>query len=156
MVVDIGNTNIVCAVYKSGQAVWSVRLTSNRMKTSDEYFAMLNSMMRNYHNSLIGNGQENSNNFSTDEIQYVALGSVVPELTRVWRHLFRKYFSATVYEIDGLSPLGLQYKIKDPSFIGADLVANAFAAWKKYKSSAIVIDLGNRYNYSRSQLQGCI
>jgi len=136
MVVDIGNTNIVCAIYREGQAIWSVRLSS-RMNTSDEYYAMLSSMIREL--PLNSTGKQT---IAINEIEYIALGSVVPELSRVWKHLFQKYFSAKVYEIDGLSALGLKFKVKNPSYIGADLIANAFAAWKKYQCSTIVIDLG--------------
>jgi type III pantothenate kinase len=66
----------------------------------------------------------------------------VPELTRIWHHLCQKYFSAQVFTINGYTPLGLSYDVADPGFIGADLIVNAFAAWQKYQSACIIIDLG--------------
>ena len=127
LVVDIGNTNIVCAIYEHGKISWSVRLASDRMRPADEYYGLLCSMDKD--SRLLG-------------VKYVALGSVVPELTRIWKHLLAKYLPARVIDINGHSPLGIKYKVADPGFIGADLVANAYGAWKKNRQSAIIIDLG--------------
>ncbi len=127
LVVDIGNTNIVCAIYEQGKLCWNVRLASERMRTADEYFTLLKTL---------------DMEASLPKVEYVALGSVVPELSRIWKHLLAKYVPAKVIEINGHSPLGIVYKVPDPGFIGADLIANAYAAWKKNRQSCIVIDLG--------------
>ncbi len=142
LVVDIGNTNIVCAIYLAGKAVWTARLFSSHQKTADEYHAILSSMLAEMPVQTTGSEFPVASAIRRENIAYIALGSVVPELTRVWKHLFRKYFPAELIEINALSPLGLKYKVKNPSFIGSDLVANAFGAWHKYSSSAIIIDLG--------------
>ncbi|MEN6444590.1 MAG: type III pantothenate kinase [Candidatus Cloacimonas sp.] len=135
LVVDIGNTNIVCAIYRQGKSVWTVRLKSCQDRTSDEYYVLLSELMASSSSSedIIP---------TLKDIRYIALGSVVPELTRVWKHLFGKYFSAEVYEINALSPLGISFRVDNPSFIGADLIANAYAAWQKYEKSCLIIDLG--------------
>ncbi|MDZ4121551.1 MAG: type III pantothenate kinase, partial [Candidatus Cloacimonadaceae bacterium] len=127
LVVDIGNTNIVCGIYEQGNLTWFARFQSSRNRTADEYYSLLSPLL---------------NGCALSSIRYIALGSVVPELTRIWLHLFQKYTSATVFETNGKSDLGLSFRIPDPGFIGADLIANAFAAWKKYAKNAIVIDLG--------------
>lgn len=127
LVVDIGNTNIVCAVYKSGEPIWTARFQTQRERTADEYFSLLSSLSRDF-------------DFGT--IHFVALGSVVPELSRIWKHLISRHLAADVYDINGLSDLGLSYKSTSPQSVGADLVANAYAAWQKYGQNAIVIDLG--------------
>lgn len=139
LVVDIGNTNIVCAIYHEGVSVWTVRLQSNREKTADEYYALLNSMITEI--PFVGT-EQNTNPLRSKDIRYICVGSVVPELTRVWKHLFRKYFTAYLIEVNSLSPLGMKFKVPNPEFIGADLIANAYSAWKKYDSSAIIVDLG--------------
>jgi type III pantothenate kinase len=109
LVVDIGNTNIVCGIYENDKLTW---------------FA-----------PLLGD-------YSLKSIHYVAIGSVVPELSRIWIHLFQKYSSARIVDIKATSPLGLTYMVDNPSFIGADLVANAYGAWKKYHTNCIIVDLG--------------
>ena len=135
MVVDIGNTNILCAIYLEGEPFWTARFTSSRNKTSDEYYILLSGLMES---SVLPEGEK----IAIQDIHYVALGSVVPELTRVWRHLFSKYFKVEMYEINALSPLGISFRVENPSFIGADLIANAYAALHKYKNSSIIVDLG--------------
>jgi len=127
LIVDIGNTNIVCGIYENGKLGWFARFQSSSKRTADEYYALLKPLMGSY---------------CLEAIEQVALGSVVPELTRIWLHLFQKYAKAKVYEINGYSKLGLSYPISDPGFIGADLIANALAAWKKYMANCLVIDLG--------------
>ncbi|MFO8145618.1 MAG: type III pantothenate kinase [Candidatus Syntrophosphaera sp.] len=127
LVVDIGNTNITCGIYAGGEMAWFARFFSSTNRTADEYFSLLDILLKD---------------IKTESVNVVALASVVPELTRIWQHLFQKYFTAEVLEITALADLGLTYKVSDPSFIGADLVANAFGAWKKYPGDCIVIDLG--------------
>ncbi|MDD2331040.1 MAG: type III pantothenate kinase [Candidatus Cloacimonetes bacterium] len=127
LVVDIGNTNIVCGIYKEEKLSWFARFQSSRKRTADEYFSLLEPLLKGY---------------ELNTIAYVALGSVVPELSRIWLHLFQKYSSAKVVEINAYSDLGLKYPAEDPGFIGSDLVANAYAAWQKYQSNCLIVDLG--------------
>ena len=128
LVVDIGNTNIVCGVYKTDTLHWHARFKTDRCATSDQYFAYLSALKKNAWNVC--------------DINCIVIASVVPELTRIWHHLFQKHFSAPEHHINANSGLGLSYCVFDPSFIGADLIINAFAAWKKYLSTCIVVDLG--------------
>ena len=128
LVVDIGNTNIVCGVYKDDTLIWHVRLRTDRGRTSDEYFGLLTSIKGNV--------------WAVELIRHIAIASVVPDMTRMWLHLFNKYFPVKACIIDGYTPLGLSYVVDDPGFIGADLIVNALAAWKKYKSTCIIIDFG--------------
>jgi len=135
LVVDIGNSNIVCAIYMKGKSVWTARLTSFKENTSDEYYVLLSKLLESTTLSEVYK-------LGLKDIPYIALGSVVPELTRIWKHLFSKYLQAKVYEINALSPLGISFRVDNPAFIGADLIANAYAAWQKYRTSSIIIDLG--------------
>lgn len=127
LVVDIGNTNITCGIYTGVEMTWFARFFSSANRTADEYFSLLDNLLKDVRTQNVG---------------MVAMASVVPELTRIWQHLFQKYFKVEVLEITALSDLGLTYKVRDPSFIGADLIANAYGAWKKYPGDSIVIDLG--------------
>lgn len=56
--------------------------------------------------------------------------------------MFQKFLSAEIWELTAFSVPGLSYKVPDPSFIGADLVANAYGAWQKYQASCLILDLG--------------
>jgi type III pantothenate kinase len=127
LVVDIGNTNITCGIYQQDKMAWFARFFSSTHRTADEYYSLLKPLLAN---------------IEVDSIKTIAIGSVVPELMRIWQHLFQKYLKAEVRELNALTAPGLSYKVPDPSFIGADLVANAYGAWKKYSTNCIIIDLG--------------
>lgn len=127
LAVDIGNTNIVCGLFEGDRLVRSVRFHSSLNRTADEYYSLLLPFF-----------SQSGCNLPID----VIIASVVPELTRMWQHLFSRHYGITAQILTAHSPLGLKYRVADPSFIGADLIVNAFAAWQKYKGSAIVIDLG--------------
>ena len=140
LAVDIGNTNITCGIYQSGTLTWFARFFSSPNRTADEYFSLLKPLLQD---------------ISAGSIASIALASVVPELTRIWQHLFQKYLRAEVWELTALSVPGLSYKIPDPSFIGADLVANAYGAWQKYGSSCIILDLGTATKVQFVTGEGC-
>ena len=127
LVVDIGNTNIVCAVYEQDKLKNRYRIETDPNSTVEDLYSHLKAAISDY---------------SLKEFKSVALGSVVPKLGKTFKAMTDLYLSAKLYEINGLSPLGLRYLIKEPALVGADLVANAFAAWKKYQSSTLVVDLG--------------
>jgi len=128
LVVDIGNTNIVCGLYARQTLKWHARLQSSSKRTADEYYALLASLWNDH--------------YQIGRIKYVTMASVVPELTRIWHHLFQKYLQVNVVEINGYSPLGLSFKTADPGFIGADLIVNAYSAVHKYNATCIICDLG--------------
>jgi type III pantothenate kinase len=128
LAVDIGNTNIVCGVYRNDVLIWHSRFKTDRNRTSDEYFSFLSSLKRDA--------------FSFEQINRIAIASVVPDMTRMWQHMFEKYFEVKAIVINGYSPLGLTFVTDDPGFIGADLITNAFAAWQKYKTTCIIVDFG--------------
>jgi len=127
LVVDIVNTNIVCGLYQGSELVRSARFHSSCDRTADEYYSLLVP-------SLFG--------AELMDLSAVIIASVVPELGRMWQHLFLRHFDLRATFVTAHSPLGLKYKVANPSFIGADLVVNAFAAWQKYQKPAIIIDLG--------------
>jgi len=127
LVVDIGNTNIVCGLFAGKELIRTARFHSSVNRTADEYYSLLMPALREA---------------EAINITEVVIASVVPELTRMWQHLFLRHFDIAATVITAHSDLGLKYRVADPDFIGADLVVNAFAAWQKYRSSAIIIDLG--------------
>ncbi len=127
--VDIGNTHIACGIYHEDALKHSWRIGTDASKTEDEYFSVLD---RLFDHAGIG----------MDQIGYVALSCVVPPLTRVFDHITAKYFNAQFLNVNSATNTGLTYPMEDPSYIGADLIVNAYAAWKKYQDHCIVCDFG--------------
>lgn len=128
-VIDIGNTHIASALYRAGKLERLWRVGSDPRRTEDEYFVTFQRLIKQC-------------GCRHEDVRVCAVASVVPELTRVFRHMIDKYFACELIDVTAMTPLGLKFPMEDPSFIGADLIVNAFSAKEKYRSSCIVCDFG--------------
>ncbi|MFO7896270.1 MAG: type III pantothenate kinase [Candidatus Cloacimonadales bacterium] len=129
LVADIGNTHIVIGIFAENKVMHSFRLSTDKLKTEDEYFTLIHNLCQ-------------SAGFDLKKIKNFALSSVVPKLTRSFCHLSEKYFQLSPIIVDAYLDLGLSFPMSDPGFIGADLIVNAFAACEKYQCNTIICDFG--------------
>jgi type III pantothenate kinase len=127
LVIDIGNSNIVCGLYKQDSLQGSIRFGTHDQKSVVEYYESLRQLLAEA---------------KSDLPECAIIGSVVPERTPVWQDVCKNLLGLDVYQLSAYSPLGISYMVPDPGFIGADLIANVFAAWKLYSCNSIIIDLG--------------
>lgn len=70
------------------------------------------------------------------------MASVVPWVDAGLRRAFRKAFGQNPLFLTHPSRLGIKVKVKKPSQVGADRLANAVAAQELYGAPAIVVDFG--------------
>ncbi len=75
-------------------------------------------------------------------VEGVIVASVVPWVDKGLRGALRKEFGQNPLFIGHKSKLGIQVKVKKPSQVGADRLANAVAARELYGAPAIVVDFG--------------
>ncbi|MDD3052277.1 MAG: type III pantothenate kinase [Candidatus Cloacimonetes bacterium] len=129
LVIDVGNSNIVAGVYWNDELLCDWRLKSDTLKTADEYYCNLKLLVENSNLNLL-------------ELNSLVISSVVPDLTTIFTQLADKYLKCRIINVSGYTDIGLTFPVSDPGFIGADLIVNAFAAWKKYNDNCIVLDLG--------------
>jgi type III pantothenate kinase len=129
LVIDIGNTHIVMGVYEESELIQSWRFQSDTLKTADEYFSLFKSLKESISQNIA-------------HFHNCILASVVPELTRIFTHMINKYLLCKLLIINADTPLGLKYLVPDPSFIGADLLVNAYTAKEKYQTNCIICDFG--------------
>jgi len=129
MVVDIGNTHIVIGIYTNSEFQYSWRLNTDSTKTEDEYFSIIKQLA-------------DDRKLVQSQINKAAISSVVPEITRIFSHLIKKYLKCDVEIVNAYSELGLKFPIDDPGFIGSDLIVNAFSAKEKYKTNCLICDFG--------------
>lgn len=129
MVVDVGNTHIVIGFYSNTEFLYSWRLNTDKAKTEDEYFSIIKQLA-------------DDRKLILSQINNTAISSVVPEITRMFSHLIKKYLNCEVKIVNAYSELGLKFPMGDPGFIGSDLVVNAFSAITKYKTNCIICDFG--------------
>jgi len=139
---DVGNTNITLGLFEDARLVGSWRATSQATATADEVAALVASML-----SLDG--------YQLDELDAVALASVVPPLTETFERFFRTRFGLEPMTIDAATlSRALPIEIDRPAEAGADRLCNALAARTEFGAPAIVIDLGTSTNFDIVSAEG--
>ena len=122
LALDIGNSNVVCAVYDSKKWIHSIRISSNldfcnKFKTLKEY-----------------------------DITHAAISSVVPKLTPVYVESIRNIFHIDTFIINHENS-GIELNVEVPEEVGVDRICNTAAAMKLAGCPAIVGDIGSATNY---------
>ena len=135
LAIDVGNTNIVIAMYKDG--VWTNTFRYETKEPQPELF---------YENALRNILLEWR--ISSAEVNKCVISSVVPDVNHI--------ISEAVLSVTGHVPLLLQpdvYKSLDlaiphPYEIGSDIVSNAYAAVKLYSPRCIIVDFGTALTFT--------
>jgi type III pantothenate kinase len=139
---DIGNTNVTIGLFEDDRLVHSWRVISRANATPDEVAAMLTAMLALDSHRL-------------EELDAVALASVVPPLTETWQRLVAERVGVEPAIVDAASLDGiLEIRIDRPAEAGADRLANALAARIEFGGPAIVIDLGTSTNFDLVDADG--
>jgi type III pantothenate kinase len=139
---DIGNTNLSLGLFDGSELVGSWRATTEPTATADEVATLLAGLL-----ALDGHGLE--------EIEAVALASVVPPMTETFSRAIRLRTRRTPVILDATSLDGiLAIEIDRPSEAGADRLVNALAARVEFGGPAIVIDLGTSTNFDVLSAEG--
>jgi type III pantothenate kinase len=139
---DIGNTNVTLGLFEEDGLVRSWRAITRANATPDEVAAGLAGFL-----ALDGH--------RLDELDAVALASVVPPLTETWERLATERIGVAPHIVDSASLEGtLAIRIDRPSEAGADRLVNALAARIEFGAPAIVIDLGTSTNFDLVDADG--
>ncbi len=139
--IDIGNTNLVFGIWdgKTWQARYRVRTVHDKM--ADEYAMMFKNLL---HNS----------GFELKSVSRVVIGSGVPQLKAVFQDLFIRYVGVKPLILGPGIKTGLSIRIDNPGELGADLVADAVAAYDRFKKACIVVDFGTATTFSAVSAKG--
>lgn len=95
-------------------------------------------------------------NLETSEIKTVVLSSVVPALTDKLRNVIEVVFEKSPIVLGSTIYSQLKIEVLNPYEIGADLVANAVAAYDHYKNACIVVDFGTALTFTTLSAKGKI
>lgn len=129
LAVDIGNTNIVFALYrKSCDLVSLWRLETNEYRTRDEYASFLLPLFER-------------GGYSFKDISFVLVGSVVPEADRHITRFCADYIGCEAQFVT-YGNAGVRVDLPRPEQVGADRLINAVAVTSEYKLPAVVVDFG--------------
>ncbi len=147
LAIDVGNTNIKYGVFDKDRLAASFRVASQLKKTADEYGAVLT-------NLLVTSG------IGVAQIDGVILSSVIPSLNYTICHMCEYFFKIKPLVIGPGVKTGLNIKADNPREIGADIIVNSVAAYRKYGGPVAVIDFGTATTFDivteKGELIGCI
>lgn len=129
LAVDIGNTNIVFAVHDGASWRHHWRVQTVKEKMPDEYGLLFRAFL-----------QEAA--LDTKVFEHVVLSSVVPPVTWKIERMLYKQTGLVPLLISHLVDTGLSFRVKNPAEVGTDLIADAVAAYARFKSACISVDFG--------------
>ena len=147
LAVDVGNTNVVFALFDLGageapkiRSRW--RIATDPRRTGDEYAVWLLQLM-----AIEG--------FERAEISQIIIGSVVPRAIHNLTVLAQKYFSVEpLIAGEGAADWGIAVDVEEPRSLGADRALNTIAAHAKFGGDLIVIDFGTATTFDAVDFNG--
>jgi type III pantothenate kinase len=137
--VDIGNTNIVCGLFSGDKLTAKARIATEHRKTTDEYGTLLTSILA----LRIGTDEPHA----SGQVSGMAVSSVVPQLTGIFRELGMAYFGVEPLIVGPGIRTELAVKYDDPRKVGADRIVNAVAGIFLYKPPLVIIDFGTALTF---------
>ena len=142
LAVDIGNTNLTLGLFADGELIGSWRASTRAGATPDEAATQTAGLL-----ALDGH--------RIDQLDAVALASVVPPLTGTFEQFVRTRIGLEPMIVDAGSLAGLlRIEIDRPAEGGADRLCNALAARNEFGGPAIVLDLGTSTNFDLVSAEG--
>ena len=129
LVVDIGNSNIVLGTYENKELKRHWRISSDRLRTGDEYGMLINNLFQ-FHQ------------LQFKDVEAIIISSVVPSLIVPFSKMCERYFHIKPLVVGPGTKTGICIKYENPREVGADRIVNAVAAYHKYGGPLIIIDFG--------------
>lgn len=126
---DVGNSNIVCGVYKDRKLTHHWRIATDRLQTADGYAGVLGQLFQ-----LAG--------LSFSDIEDIIISTVVPPIIPILETLSQRYFHTKPILVGPGIKTGLNILYDNPKELGADRIVNAVAAIAEYNCPLIIIDMG--------------
>lgn len=142
LAIDIGNTNITMGIYDGRQTLqhhWRIKTDHDRM--ADEYGIMLLELMRHV-------------NLTFEQVNGVAMASVVPPLTRVFTRMIERYMKQSPLVVETGVKTGVQIRYDSPRDVGADRIVDAVAVYRLYGGPACVVDFGTATTFDAVSAKG--
>ncbi len=122
LAIDLGNTNVVCAVYDDEKIMHRTRVKSDR-----NFWSKFQSLVE----------------FSPEAVM---ISSVVPELGKIYFEACRNLFHLTP-EYVTIENAGVKTDVPGAKDIGADRLCNVVAAISEFPLPAVVVDFGTATTY---------
>ncbi|GAB3169175.1 type III pantothenate kinase [Telluribacter humicola] len=141
LAVDAGNTDTVFGLYSANEWKYIWRTRSLAQEPASYYESTLRL-------HLLEAGVD------TDHIQTVVLSSVVPPLTPTLQTMLKGLLGQEPVLVGPDVFPDLNISIDHPYEIGADLIANAVAAFSRYRRNCIIVDFGTALTFTTVSGEG--
>jgi type III pantothenate kinase len=129
LAIDIGNTNIVIGKYTKNELTFVTRIVTDAQKSESEYAVTIKSIL-----SLDKN--------NTEKIDGAIISSVVPPLTNIIKNAVKMLYGVDSLVVGPGIKTGINLLVDNPAQVGADLICACVAAYNKYPSPSLIIDMG--------------
>jgi len=139
--VDIGNTNIVMGPYRGDELLTHWRISTDHQRMPDEYGMLLMDLLTHQ-------------GFRFQEIDGIALASVVPPVTDTFIEMLHHYLTPKPFIVDSGVKTGVAIRYDNPREVGADRVVNAAAAYTLYGGPACIVDFGTATTFDALSAKG--
>ncbi len=129
LAIDIGNTNIVIGCIEAERICHELRLATDLVKTSDQYWMDLKGVLALY-------------DLKAEAIEGVIISSVVPPVLNSLRTAVMKLTGKKPMVVGPGLRTGLNIAGGNAGQVGSDLVVASVAALQEYRPPIIVVDMG--------------
>lgn len=129
LAIDVGNTNIVYGLWDGDRLVHQFRVESSRGRTADEYAVVVRQLLA-------------MSDVRPEDVHAAIVASVVPALTVPMLDLVRRAFGREALVVGPGIKSGMPILYENPREVGADRIANAVAAYERFRGPLIVVDFG--------------
>ena len=142
LAVDVGNTNVVFALFDGREIRARWRIATDPHRTADEYAVWLTPLM-----AIEGVARE--------AVARMIVSTVVPRARHNLDVLGQKYFGgAPLFAGEGAASWDFSIDVDEPRSLGADRAVNAIAAHAQYPGDLIVVDFGTATTFDVIDFNG--
>jgi type III pantothenate kinase len=143
LAIDVGNTDTKLGTFTDGndrlEHMW--RVTTDRRRTADEYGVFFTQLFA-------------TSGVALDQIDAVAIASVVPQLDGVLETVCERFFKVKPVFLRPDTQKLMPVRTERPSEVGADLVAAAIGGRARYGAPLIVVSYGTATVFMAISAQG--
>ncbi|MBF0105993.1 MAG: type III pantothenate kinase [Deltaproteobacteria bacterium] len=130
LTVDIGNTNVVIGCYRDKRLYKSHRFDTRKNLKANEWRKYFVKQFNDHMGA------------APREIKQICVSSVVPKINKKFSTLCERYFRTAPFFVSHQCKLGMAIAVEHPGKVGVDRLVNTAAAYAKYKTDLIVVDMG--------------
>jgi type III pantothenate kinase len=132
--IDVGNTQTVLGIFRGTEITSRWRIRSDRDRTADEYSHLIKDLLR-------------SDGVDGSSLKGVCVSSVVPPARQALIDMSISNFDLLPIMVGPGIKTGMPILYDNPREVGADRIANAVAAYERFRKALVIIDFGTAITF---------